>query len=135
MIKNIFKSIGACLAGIITGVVLSVVTDQILESSGILPKDNLWVPAGMIVLVLAYRTIYNILGSYIVARLAPSSPMKHVVVIGVLGTIVSIVGAVATAHMNLGPAWYAWTLAILTLPSSIVGGWLFVRKSSAVPNE
>ncbi len=134
MIKNLFKSVGACIVGILVGVILSIGTDQILEGNGILPHGNLWVSASLIVFVLAYRTVYNILGSYIVARLAPHHPMKHAIIVGVLGTIVSAIGAVAASSMDLGPGWYAWTLAALSLPSSWLGGWLYVRRARAAAN-
>ncbi len=129
MIKNIFKSIGACFTGILVGVVLSLGTDYILESTGVLPRGNLWVKTSLIIFILFYRVIYNIFGCYITARLAPNYPMRHALILGVIGTIVSIIGAVVTADMNLGPAWYAWTLAILTLPSSWLGGKLYVMNA------
>ena len=128
MTKNIFKSIGACLAGILVGVILSLGTDKVLETSEILPQGNLWVEPGLIIFVLLYRKIYNFIGSYIVACLAPNHPMRHVLIVGVLGTLASIIGAVTTANMNLGPAWYAWTLAVLSLPSSWLAAWLYLRK-------
>lgn len=124
--KPFFKSILAAVVGIAVGVALSLGTDYILERAGIIPPDNLWVTAPMIWFVLFYRTLYNMIGSYIVAKLAPQNPMKHVIVVGTLGTIVSIFGAIATRDMNLGPAWYAWTLAALTLPSSYLAGKLYL---------
>ncbi len=127
--NNILKSIWACFAGILVGVILSIGTDKILESMGILPHDNLWVSSSIIIFVIFYRTIYNIIGSYIVARLAPSLPMRHVMVVGVLGTIATIFGAIATRNMNLGPEWYCWALIVLALPSAWVGGKLFLRKN------
>ena len=127
---NIVKSIGAGLAGFVVGAVLSFGTDYILEQMGILPHDNLWVSPLIIAFVLLYRCVYNAFGCYIVARLAPAYPMRHALVLGVLGTIGSIVGALVTANMNLGPTWYAWTLAILTLPSAWFGAWLYTRKLS-----
>ena len=126
--KNIFKSIGAGLAGIVVGAALSFGTDFVLESAGVLPHGNLNVSAWLIWLVLLYRTIYNVLGFYIVARLAPNNPMRHALVLGVIGTLVSIGGAIATANMNLGPAWYAWTLAALTMPAAWIGGKWFERR-------
>lgn len=123
-IKYALKSIRAALAGMLTGIVLSLGTDYILTSTGVLPQSNLWVPAQLIGFVLFYRTAYNVLGSYIIARLAPSHPMRHAIIVGILGTAVSIVGAIATRDMNLGPAWYAWTLAALTLPSAWLGAML-----------
>jgi hypothetical protein len=125
---TILKSIGAVCAGIIVGAVLSLFTDMILKNLEIIPRDNLWVGTPVILFVLFYRTIYNILGSYIVARLAPRRPMLHALIVGAIGTIVSIIGALATATMNLGPAWYAWTLAALSLPSAWLGGKIYLLR-------
>lgn len=125
---TILKSIGAGFVGILVGVVLSVGTDAIFEHFGVLPKGNIWVSAWLIWFVLFYRTVYNIIGTYIVVRLAPNYPMRHAIVVGILGTLVSIMGALATKDMNLGPQWYPWTLAALTLPSAYFAGWLHTRN-------
>ena len=126
--KTILKSIGAVLVGFIVGAVLSIGTDKLLEAIGILPHGNLWVSNALIAFVLFYRTVYNILGCYIVARLAPNHALRHALVVGVIGTIISILGAIVTKDMDIGPAWYAWTLAALSLPASWVGGKLYVRQ-------
>lgn len=126
--KNILKSIGACFAGVLVGGILSLVTDQILEHTGVLPYNNLWVSPLLILLFIAYRTVYNVIGSYIVARLAPSRPMRHAIIVGVLGTVVSIIGAIVNSKMNLGPEWYCWALVVLSLPSAWLGGKLFLNK-------
>ena len=128
MSKNIFKSIGAGVAGIVVGAGLSLGTDFILESVGVLPHGNLYVSTWLIWGVLFYRSVYNMLGFYIVARFAPNHPMRHALVLGVIGTLVSVIGAVATANMNLGPAWYAWTLAAITMPAAWLGGKLALRR-------
>ncbi|MDB5254614.1 MAG: hypothetical protein JWL80_680 [Parcubacteria group bacterium] len=125
--KNIFKSVWACVAGILVGVVLSLGTDKILEHAGVLPSGNLWVSPLIIIFVLLYRNVYNVIGSYIVAKLAPSHPMRHAIIVGVLGTIVSIIGAVVTRNMNLGPEWYCWALVVLSIPSAWLGGKIFLR--------
>ena len=75
--RSIFKSIGAGLAGILVGALLATATDFVLESLGILPKDNLYVATWLIWAVLAYRTIFTILGCFVTAKLAPSRPMLH----------------------------------------------------------
>ena len=124
--KNIWKSIGAGIAGIVVGAVLSIATDKILEASGILPHGNLYVSTGLIWAVLLYRSIYNALGCYLAAKLAPQNPMKHALVLGLVGTVVSATAAIATKEMNLGPGWYAWTLAALSLPAAYVGGKLYL---------
>ena len=124
---NTVKSIGAGFAGIVTGVVLSLGTDYILETTGFLPHHDLWVSPALILFVLFYRTVYNILGTYLAARLAPSHPMRLALTLGLIGTIVCVSSAIATKDMNLGPSWYAWALAALSLPSSWYGGRLATR--------
>jgi hypothetical protein len=124
---TILKSIGAGLAGIFTGAILATVTDMILEKTGVLPSDNLYVAAWLIWVVLAYRTAYTILGCYVTAKLAPKNPMAHAVAVGLLGVVAAAAGAYATRNMNLGPQWYAWTLAAITVPTGWIGGWLAKR--------
>ena len=126
--KTILKSIGACSAGIFVGAALSIGTDKILEAAGILPHGNLWVSNALIVFVIFYRTVFNVLGAYVVARLAPNHPLRHALAVGVLGTILCILGVVASAQMNLGPSWYAWALAVLALPSTWIGGKFYVNS-------
>src|SRR5260370_30343318 len=101
MSKNTFKSIGAVFAGLVADLVLSLLTDFVVETTGVLPKGPLHdFRQGLI--ELAYRGVYTVLGSYIAARLAPNRPMKHALALGVVGFVVNILGAVATWNMNLG---------------------------------
>jgi hypothetical protein len=55
--------------------------------------------------------------------------MKHAVALGILGVLLSTVGAIATANMNLGPAWYAWTLVAISIPIAWLGGKLYILRS------
>jgi len=48
--------------------------------------------------------------------------MTHVMILGVLGTIIGLVGVVATSNRGLGPHWYPIALAALAIPQSWVGG-------------
>jgi len=120
MNKTIFKSIGAVLAGFIFIALTHTGTDALLESIGILPKDNLFVGTGLILAVIGYRAVFSVIGCYITARLAPQNPMRHALGLGVVGVVLSTVGAIAAA--DLAPAWYAWTLVIISLPLAWVGG-------------
>lgn len=125
----ILKSVLAGIAGIVVGAGLSFGTDFVLKSFGVLPEGNLNVSALLVWIVILYRSVYNVLGFYIVARLAPHHGMTHALVLGALGALASIAGAVATANMNLGPAWYGWALAVLTMPAAWLGGKLFEVQS------
>jgi hypothetical protein len=81
------------------------------------PKLNL--------LALSYRIVYAILASYIIARMAPYSPMRHALVGGLIGFVVSLAGAIAAIPMNLGPIWYPIALALTALPCAWLGGILY----------
>lgn len=130
MKKSIWKSIGAGFMGIVVGASLSLYTDSILQHKGIIPANNLWVSSSIIWFIIFYRSVYNAIGCYIVAYLAPQNPMKHALILGGIGTVASIIGALATMNINLGPQWYAWTLALLTMPSAYLGGKLYVWSST-----
>lgn len=126
---SILKSIGAVLAGFIFIGVTHTATDAVLEGIGVLPKGNLWVGTGLILMVLGYRAVLSLIGCYIAAWLAPHSPMKHALALGVVGVLLSTVGAIVAANMNLGPSWYAWTLVVIALPIAWLGGKLYELRS------
>ena len=129
MNKTRLKSIGAVLAGVGFIVITHTGTDAILESAGVLPKGHLFVGTGLILLVLGYRAVFSLVGCYLTARLAPQNPMKHSLILGTIGVVASLGGAIATANMNLGPAWYAWSLVVITLPIAWLGGKLYELHS------
>jgi MFS-type transporter involved in bile tolerance (Atg22 family) len=131
MSKTTIKSIGAVLAGFIFIVITHTATDALLKSAGVLPKDHLFVGTGLILLVLGYRAVFSLIGCYLTARLAPRNPMKHALVLGFIGLALSLVGAIVAA--DLGPAWYAWTLAVIALPLAWLGGKLHERRKTLKP--
>jgi len=127
MKKGILQSMGAVILGIASGAILSIATDKILEKTGVMTTDPFDAnPVWLIMLVVLYRTIYNIVGSYLLAKLAPNNPMKHVIVLGIIGVVLGITGTIVMRHMP--PHWYPIALVILTLPSAWFGGKLAMRK-------
>jgi hypothetical protein len=133
MNKSILRSIGAVVAGLVFIVVTHTGTDAILEAVGILPKGNLWVGTGLILVVIGYRALLSFVGCYITGRLAPHNPLKHALILGGVGVVASAAGAIASANMNLGPAWYAWSLVAISLPVAWLGGTAASRKQ--VPGQ
>lgn len=119
---HVSRSVLAVVIGIVVGVVLTLVTDAVLHKLGFFPPRGEWTSSRPLAVATAYRIVYSILGSYIVAMLAPSSPMKHALVSGGIGVIVSAAGAVATWNQNLGPHWYPLALVVIALPCAWVGG-------------
>ncbi len=129
MSRDNLKSVGAVLAGLVFIGATHSGTDAILENIGVLPKGHLHVGNGLVLIVIGYRAVLSLIGCYITALLAPKSPMKHALVLGIVGMLLSTVGAIATANMNLGPSWYAWTLVAISLPIAWLGGKLYELRS------
>jgi hypothetical protein len=120
MNKNALKSIWAILAGFLFVVVISVVTDALLEKTGLMKIPFDYNAGWFIALVIIYRTVYGIIGSYITATVAPSRPMRHAMIGGFIGLALSITGAIVM--WDKPPHWYALSLIVLALPSAWVGG-------------
>jgi peptidoglycan/LPS O-acetylase OafA/YrhL len=133
MNKNRLRSIGAVLAGALTGIVLSVVTDVVLHAIGVFPSWGQPVGDGPLVLATAYRALYGIAGTYVTARLAPSKPMQHAMVLGAIGLVAAIVGAAVTWNKGpqFGAHWYPVALIMLALPQSWAGAKLRIMQLHA----
>jgi len=120
------RSTAAVLVGIVVGVVLSLGTDQVLHVLHVYPPwGEPMYDAKLNLLALSYRIVFAILASYIVARMAPYSPMGHALAGGLLGFVVSVAGAIAAIPLNLGPMWYPIALALTALPCAWLGGILY----------
>jgi drug/metabolite transporter (DMT)-like permease len=122
--RHLGRSILAVLAGIVVGVILSLGTDEVLHAVGVFPPWDQPPGDGPLLLATAYRTVYGILGSYVMARLAPNRPMRHALIGGVIGLVVSTVGAVVTWNKGpaFGPHWYPVALIALAMPTAWLGG-------------
>ena len=116
---QLLRSAGALVLGLAVVVLLSLAADQVAVMLGLLPPDR---PAdsGALVLPFVYRSVIVVLGAYVVARFAPYAPMGHALVSGVLGLVVSILGAVA--QWDLGSHWYPVAIALTAVPYSWLGG-------------
>jgi hypothetical protein len=120
--RHIGRSVIAVLVGILAGVIPTLAVDAVLHKTGFYPSLGEPTPSGPLVVATAYRIVFSIFGSYIVARLAPNRPMGHALISGAIGVIVSIAGAVATWNSNLGPHWYPIALIITAIPCAWAGG-------------
>jgi hypothetical protein len=131
--RRTLRSIGALLAGLVTVVVLSTVTDQVLHATGVFPPPGQAMSNALFLLATAYRIVYGAAGGYVAARLAPGRPTAHAVVLGALGLVISVAGAAATwnAGPAFGPRWYPLALVATALPSTWAGGKLAARVKSS----
>jgi hypothetical protein len=133
MNNNIWKSIGAVLAGILVGAVLSLGTDVVLHAAHVFPPWDQPASDALLLLATVYRTVYSIAGSYVTAWLAPNRPMLHALVLGALGLVVCVVGAVVTWNKGpaFGPHWYPVALIVLAMPQCWLGGKLYEMQLRA----
>ena len=122
--RRMGRTIGALVAGLVVGLVLTLGTDAILHVTKVFPPYGQPASNSPLALATVYRFIYGAIGSYVAARLAPSRPMWHAMVLGVLGLVVSVIGAVVTwnREAEFGPHWYPIALVVLALPAAWLGG-------------
>jgi hypothetical protein len=129
--RNLGRSVLALVAGFVVNVALSLATDFGLETMGVLPVlGHGAMNDTQSLLAAGYRTLYGVISSYVVARLAPYSPVGHALTGGAIGMVLATMGAVATWNQGLGPHWYPLSLVVTALPSAWVGGKLGARRSA-----
>ncbi len=116
---NLIRSSGSILLGFIVVVVLSIATDLVMHATGIMPSGVALFDTKLVLLALAYRTVYTIVGGYVTAKTAPHHPMRHAIILGCIGMVVGSLGAIANA--DLGPLWYSWGLVVESLPCMWIG--------------
>lgn len=122
------RSIVAVVTGFVLIAVLALGTNLLLArvAPEWYPSSGIVTHTGALVLALAYVAVYATAGSYLTARMAPSRPMLHALVLGVLGLLFNVAGAVAT--WGQVPAWYAVAGLLLTMPYAWLGGRLRERQ-------
>ena len=127
--RNIPRSVVAVLAGFAAIFALSLGTDQVFHTLGVYPPwGQPMRETSLNLLALAYRLVYDTLGCALTAWLAPRHPMRHALILGGIGFVLSSLGAAGAIMADLGPAWYPILLALSSLPTAWLGGWLAGRK-------
>ena len=128
---NMGRSIGAVVAGFVAVFVLTTIVDVVLHALHVYPPwGQPMVEPGLNALALSYRIVITIAGAYITAKLAPRNPMRHALVLGVIGTIAAIGGAIAFIPKHFGPNWYPIAIAVTGLPCCWLGGLLYQSRHS-----
>lgn len=129
--RNLWRSTGAIVLGFVAVAVLSLGTDELLHLLKVYPAwGQPMFEARLNLLALSYRIVYTIMGSYIAARFAPRNPMRHAMILGAVGFVLSIPGVIfiITTHSNLGPAWYPIALLVTALPCAWLGGVFYQKR-------
>ena len=130
--RRTLRSIGAVLAGLLAVVVLDTGIDAVMHATGVYPPWGQPMAGALFLLAMAYRMVDGIAGGYIAARLAPSRPMRHALILGAIGVVLSTAGAVATWNEGpkFGPHWYPLSLAVFALPCAWLGGKLHGMRAA-----
>jgi hypothetical protein len=118
--RRTLRSVGAVFAGLLFIFVVTTAVDVVMHATGIYPPWGVRMADPLFVLAFAYRFLLNVGGCYLAARLAPQRPMRHALVLGAIGLVLSIAGAVAMGDQ--GPAWYSLGLIATALPCAWAGG-------------
>jgi hypothetical protein len=127
--RSFWRSTGAVVLGFVAVVLLSLGTDEVLHLLKVYPPwgQPMFDPR-LNLLALSYRIVYSVIGSYIAARFAPGNPMRHAMILGIIGLAFSAAGAiVAITHAGLGPAWYPISLVVTALPCAWLGGLIYQK--------
>ena len=80
----------------------------------------------LLLATIVYVGVYAVAGCYLTARLAPSRPMRHAMILGLLGLVFNAAGAATV--WDTAPAWYHTVSLLLVLPFAWLGGRLRERE-------
>src|SRR5262245_6067074 len=127
------RSIWAVVAGVLFIVAVTTVVDMLLHAVHFFPPMDKPIDDMQAAVATAYRLVISVAGAWLTARLAPRNPMKHALILGAVGTVLGLVGVVATWNLGLGPRWYAILLAVLAIPQCWLGGWLYESRARTSP--
>jgi hypothetical protein len=124
------QSVWAVVAGALVIVGVTTVIDVLLHVIGFYPPMDQPMNDAQSVVGTLYRVLVGVAGAGLTARLAPDRPMKHALVLGSIGTALSLVGLIATWNMGLGPRWYPVAQVILAMPEVWVGAKLIELRTA-----
>lgn len=131
--RSIGRSAFAIIAGIVTNAVPALLIDQVLHMTAVYPPwgQPMFEPE-LNLLAFSYRLVLAVLGGYVTARLAPSAPLRHAVILGGIGIVLSGLGAIASMPLDIGPDWYPLSLVVISLPASWLGGRLYAGAGTGL---
>lgn len=116
------RSVWAILAGFILIGLLGFGTDAILRmmSPGSFNEGGGTSNTALLIGQMLYSAAYGVIGCYVAASLAPSNPMKHALILGVIGVFAA--GAANAMLWGHVPSWFPIINVLLVLPLAWFGG-------------
>jgi len=124
------KSIWSVVAGVLFIITVTTLVDILLHAARVFPPIDQPIDNALALLATSYRVVISIGGAWLTARLAPARPMKHAMILGVVGVVLGAVGILATWNLGLGPRWYPIAIALLAIPQCWIGGRIHERRAA-----
>lgn len=133
MFKTFLKGTIAILAGIASGVVLSIGTDIIMESAGVYPSfadqmNGTQLTTLQLLLATLYRSFYTVVSGFVCYKLAPHHPMRYAKALGIIAVVANVMGLIILPDAS--QMWYPIALAVLAFPCCYWGGKIAQRRKS-----
>ena len=122
------RSIWSDVAGVLYIIAVTTLVDIVLHVLSVFPPLDQPIGDTLALLATSYRIVISICGAWLTARLAPSRPLRHAMILGVVGVVLGIVGIIATWNLGLGPRWYPIALAVLAIPQCWIGGKIYLLR-------
>jgi hypothetical protein len=120
-VPPIVRSILAIVAGFMFIGALARVTGTTLQTAGVFPAVGEPVTdVARVLLETAYVAVFAITGCWLAALIAPSRPMRHALILGLLGLAFNVIVAVATWGQR--PTWAVLLNLALVMPYAWIGG-------------
>ena len=125
------RSFWAVAAGVLFIIIVTTAVDMVLHAVKVFPPldQPQALDDRLSLIASSYRLVIGIAGGWLTAKLAPQNPMRHAMILGVVGTVLGLAGVVATWNLGLGPRWYPISLAVLAIPQCWAGGRIFVSQA------
>jgi hypothetical protein len=119
-----YRLILSIIAGIATTMLLTIITDEVLNLLGKHPP--LFKPIlddSLVQLVLVYHSLYAIIGAFVTAKIAKNQSRTAVLILGTKELFMWLVGMFILYDHS--PTWYNVTKALLGIPLAFIGGRLY----------
>ena len=125
------RSVLAVVAGFVVIGALAAVTGRLVAGAWPSQVDADGYPATtmMMVLQLLYVGVYATFGCWLAGRLAPSRPMLHALIVGVLGLALN--ATTGLAMRDAFPTWYLAAGILTTMLWAWLGGLIAERQAAA----
>lgn len=112
--------------GISSAMAFSILTHLVLYWCGVFPPlHKPMFDTRLVLISLAYHSLYAVAAAYLAAYLARRRARKAVLIIGSKEAIIWVLGIVLLWKHS--PPWYNLTKAVLGIPLALLGGWLYTR--------